>query len=301
MADLFHSVMKITKLTAKTVKKANKVIKRTMKNNKNSKEEDPHRPTQTTAETDVLPIAWPLKKKKSPWFIQWTHSDERFSLTEDGALRVKLIKDCHGLKSGAAFRANPHMILPADAATLSYSVYFPPDFNFVKGGKLPGLNIGCNPMDCSTGGGWSETGGSFRIMFREHGAAIGYMYMPLPGAGPGAFDAQNDEYKAVGKVKGNAGIDLWHGKNGGDLQLKAGSWNTVSISVRLNTPGHSNGAVAVTVNRRTRSLDGILWRLNDNSKINAVNFVTFFGGGSDVWNSPVDTFVCYKDVSFAAV
>jgi hypothetical protein len=299
MPDLLESVMKLTKLTAKTVKKANKAIKKTMSKN-NSKIESEAIHSTTQADTDVLPITWPLKKKKAPWYLQWTHGDERFSLTEDGALRVELVKGCYGLKSGAAFRANPHMMLPADAATLSYSVYFPPDFDFVKGGKLPGVNIGCNPMDCSTGGGWSDTGGSFRIMFREHGAAIGYMYMPLPGAGPGAFEAQNAEYKAVGKVKSTAGIDLWHGKNGGDLQLKPGSWNTVSISVRLNTPGHSNGAVAVTVNGRTRSLDGILWRLNDNSKINAVNFVTFFGGGSDDWSSPVDTFVCYKDIAFAA-
>ena len=124
--------------------------------------------------------------------------------------------------------------------------------------------------------------------------------MPLPGAGPGSFEAQSDEFKAVGQVKGGTGIDLWHGRKGADLQLRAGQWNSVSISVRLNTPGHSDGAVAITVNAQTKALEGVLWRLTGTSQINAVNFVTFFGGGSDDWNSPVDTYVCYKDISFAA-
>lgn len=123
-----------------------------------------------------LPIEWPLRRGEDPWRCQWTKNEDRISM-EDGALRFNFVPGLYGLASGAAFRGNPFDSFPCDAATLSYSIFFPPDFNFVKGGKLPGMNIGCNPIDCSSGGEWSETGGSFRVMFRERGAAIGYMYV----------------------------------------------------------------------------------------------------------------------------
>ena len=309
--NLMKNMAKLAKKTAKSVAKVTKEVSKKVERVASKKDkrtngdvpDSPYSPPKNKVrcpESHSLPIIWPQKKNKHPWYFMWTRAPERISLTTEGFLRFQIVKDCHGLDSGAAFRCNPNLMLPADAATLSYSVFFPPDFNFVKGGKLPGVNIGCDPMDCSTGGSWSETGGSFRIMFRENGTAIGYAYMPLPGAGYGAFDSQPDEFKSIAQVKGKAGIDMWYGRRGQDLQLQAGRWNTVSISVRLNTPAISDGAVAVTINGKTRAMDGILWRLKEDSKINAVNFVTFFGGGTDDWNSPVDTYVCYKDIAFAA-
>lgn len=311
MPNLVKNVAKFAKKAAKSVKKATNNVTREVKRVASKREqgagddppESPYSPPKHKArcpDSHTLPIAWPMKKSKGPWYLMWTRSPERISLTEEGFFRVQLVKDCHGLASGAAFRANPNLMLPADAATLSYSIFFPPDFDFVKGGKLPGINIGCDPMECSTGGCWSDTGGSFRIMFREHGTAIGYAYMPLPGGGYGAYDSQHEEFKGVANVKGKTGIDMWHGRRGQDLQLQPGKWNTISISVRLNTPAIADGAVAVTVNGKTRALDGILWRLRPEPRINSVNFVTFFGGGTDDWNSPVDTYVCYKDIAFAA-
>lgn len=296
---IVNQLLNFSKLTAKAVKKASRSISRKIERGDN-----PYRPKKTPYDTSLLPLAWPLPKRRPPWYVQWSKNPERISLvsvdTDEHALRFDLVKGCHGLASGAAFRANPNAWLPADAATLTYSVYIPEGFDFVKGGKLPGLNIGCAPNDCSTGGAWSDTGGSFRPMFRERGACIGYMYAPLPGAGQGTFDAQHEEYKAVAKVKGVTGIDLWHGKSGADLQLRSGAWNSISISVRLNTPGYPDGAVALTVNGRTKSMDGILWRLNEASRINAVNFVVFFGGGSAEWDSLVDTYMLFKDISFAS-
>lgn len=60
-------------------------------------------------------------------------------------------------------------------ATLEYEVYFPSDFEWVKGGKLPGLAGG--PTGC--GGGKDPTScWSARIMWRREGDGEAYMYVP---------------------------------------------------------------------------------------------------------------------------
>lgn len=137
-------------------------------------------------------------------------------------------------------------------------------------------------------------------MFRERGAAIGYAY-PCLGDGQRSFDAQGDAFKAVAKVKGGAGIDMWHTKDDNeDCMLVPGQWNTVEMHLKLNTPGQADGSASITVNGKTKSCDGMVWRSDDQPKINALNFVAFFGGGSDEWNSPTDTWMKFKDVSFSA-
>ena len=302
-------IKKLAKLPGNAAKKAGKFLRKPF-NRFTSKDDDALTPYKASSQlypppsTDHLPIPpFPLTKKKAPWYIQWVRSPERISKTAEDTLKFELIKGCHGIESGAAFTANPNMMLPADTATLTYSVFFPVGFDFVKGGQLPGITIGALPYESATGGSWSETGGSFRIMFRDHGAAIGYAYFPLPGAAQGALAAQNEDFKEVAEMKaggGTTGIALWDGRFRGDFQLRTGAWNTVSVSVRLNRAGHEDGAVAMSVNGRTKSLTGVVWRLDPATRISAVNFVSFFGGDSDDWNSAVDTHVCFKDISFAA-
>ena len=80
---------------------------------------------------------------------------------------------------------------------LSYSVYFPADFDFVKGGKLPGLysstgfmnsstgTIDANTDSCSGGAG-NEAGKScwsIRLMWRENGEGELYLYLPIQKSG----------------------------------------------------------------------------------------------------------------------
>jgi len=158
----------------------------------------------------LLPILWPLKKNAQPWNMSWHKFPDRISC--DGTvLRFQFVPGVFGLKSGCAFRANPFRSLPADSCMFRYSVYFPPEFNWVKGGKLPGVNFGTAPNKCSTGGDWCCDSGSFRIMFRQNGDAIGYAYMALPGGGPGSFAAQRPEVQAVSKVEGETNrIALCH-------------------------------------------------------------------------------------------
>lgn len=57
---------------------------------------------------------------------------------------------------------------------LHYTLHFSEDFNFVKGGKLPGLCGG----DCPRGGNKSQYGFSTRFMWRRDGQLETYAYTP---------------------------------------------------------------------------------------------------------------------------
>lgn len=79
-------------------------------------------------------------------------------------------------QGGSEFYAKPLDISEANSVTLEYKVFFPGDFDWVKGGKLPGLYggharcSGGNPaLDCF----------STRLMWRAGGA--GELYLVMPG------------------------------------------------------------------------------------------------------------------------
>ncbi|MGH7749202.1 MAG: polysaccharide lyase, partial [Candidatus Dormibacteria bacterium] len=59
-------------------------------------------------------------------------------------------------------------------ATLSYDIRFPVGFQFVQGGKLPGVYGGVEPF---SGGGHNASGWSMRLMWRPNGAAEVYGYV----------------------------------------------------------------------------------------------------------------------------
>ena len=65
------------------------------------------------------------------------------------------------------------------AVRLEYEVFLPAGFDFVKGGKLPGL-MGGPSGDC---GGGADPDGCFsvRLMWRRDGAGEAYMYVPQGG------------------------------------------------------------------------------------------------------------------------
>lgn len=242
------------------------------------------------------PLSIPvLVKDKAPWYIRGMSHENNFKV-EDGKLRLNYVGGKWASESGASFHANPFKSLPKDSCVFGYKVYFPPDFNFKKGGKLPGLCIGNNDKDCATGSNWSTSGGSYRVMFRENGVAIAYLYLPL-GDPESALKAQSKSYKAVADT-GHAGHNLW--RKEASLKFQKGKWNTVSMRLRLNTPGSSNGSLSLTINGTTKSLDGIVWRKSAASKISSVNVVSFFGGSTSDWAAPSGAWAAFSDFRFKA-
>jgi hypothetical protein len=226
--------------------------------------------------------------------MSWVKFGDRISV-QDGALRFAIKRNASGLGSGAAFRANPRRVFPSDSCSLSYSVFFPPNFDFVKGGKLPGVCFGSKGRECSTGGKWSKDAGSFRVMFREKGAAIGYVYMAL-GSPTNTMNQQSAEFKAVAKTTRKTGINLWHNPRNPTFRMLAGSWNAVLVQIRLNSPSSRDGWLSMTINGKTMRLDGLTFRTSSSVRVDTLNFVTFLGGSGKEWESKVDSYILFKDV-----
>ena len=161
--------------------------------------------------------------------------------------------------SGAQWKMN--LATRFDELYCAYVVRFAPDFDFVKGGKLPGLVGGA----ANTGGhkpdgrdGWSA-----RMMWRTAGAAVQYVY----------HVDQPTEY----------GEDFsWN--IGGQRVFRPGVWHRVEHRVVINTPGRRDGIVQgwfdgqLALDRRT-----IRFRDVDSFAIDAFYFSTFFGGDDPTW------------------
>lgn len=78
-------------------------------------------------------------------------------------------------QGGADFYATPLDLHDAQNVSLEYSIFFPADFDWVQGGKLPGIYGG--HTGCS-GGDAAVTCFSTRLMWRAGGAGELYLVCP---------------------------------------------------------------------------------------------------------------------------
>ena len=156
-----------------------------------------------------------------------------------------------------------------ESATLRYSVRFPEGFDFVRGGKLPGLYGGTATAGGRTPSG--DDGFSTRYMWRSAGEGEVYAYLP-----------KSDE---VGTSLGR-----------GSWSWPTGRWVTTEQEVVLNTPGRANGRLTVRIDgKQVLKLDDVVFRDVDGVRIDGLFFSTFFGGGDPSWATPVDQSVQFAD------
>jgi hypothetical protein len=161
----------------------------------------------------------------------------------------------------------------ADRLVLRYSVRFPDHFNFVKGGKLPGLYGGRVTSGRRIPDG--ENGFSTRYMWRTGGAGEVYAYLPTSQSHGTSFGR-------------------------GNWKFSTGKWHQIEQQVTLNSVGSPNGEIKVLFDgKQVLDQQGILFRTTDALKIDGVLFSTFFGGGDATWATPVDTYVDFADFSIA--
>jgi hypothetical protein len=153
---------------------------------------------------------------------------------------------------------------PVDELHLRYYVRFQPGFDFVKGGKLPGLYGGTKTSGRRIPNG--TNGFSTRYMWRGGGAGEVYAYLPSSVAHGTSL-----------------GRGSWH--------FVPGQWMCMEQAVQLNTPGQANGSVTVWVNgRQVFQQTDMVYRTSDGLKIDGLFFSTFFGGGDASWASPTDQY-----------
>ena len=163
---------------------------------------------------------------------------------------------------------------PVEAATLSYCLRFPVGFDFVKGGKLPGLFGGTVTSGQHIPDG--TDGWSTRYMWRRGGAGEVYAYLPTSVA---------------------HGTSLGRGA----WSITPGRWQCLAQTVVLNTPGVANGSVTLRLDgRQVFAAKGLLFRTTSALRIDGVFFSTFFGGGDPSWASPRLQYADFADVAVAS-
>ena len=126
---------------------------------------------------------------------------------------------------------------------------FGSEFDFVKGGKLPGLFGG--QVSCS-GGAESEECFSTRFMWRRDGDGEVYGYLPNKQVCSGI--ASHSLSFTVLQVDGfcdapdvHCNYDYGHSLGRGSWQFVPGEWLTISQTIRLNTVSVMDGSIVVKV------------------------------------------------------
>ncbi|KAI9265550.1 hypothetical protein EDC94DRAFT_605249 [Helicostylum pulchrum] len=189
-----------------------------------------------------------------------------------------------GVKGGTEFYTDPYPGVSYNTALLSYDIAFDASFDWVKGGKLPGLYGGPLGEGCS--GGEKANGNncfSVRLMWRKNGAGEAYAYIPT-----------SERLCSTKQVTCNS--DYGTSFSRGIIRFKKQQWTHLDMFIRLNTGSESNGILQVwqdgslKINQRH-----IQFRANDSVGISNTMFSTFFGGGSVDYATPIDTSSYFKN------
>lgn len=178
-----------------------------------------------------------------------------------------------------------------DEAYLSYRVKFAAGFDFVRGGKLPGLAGGSAPSGSAPADG--VRGWTGRLMWRtafrgETGqpeqrtsGLISYAKHVFSGF---AMDGrQEDEVFVIEPDTGEQSV------------LQSDRWYTIRQRVVMNTPGQRDGIQQIWLDGRlVHTETNLQYRNTADLKIDRMFFSTFFGGG-EVWRSSKEEFAFFDD------
>ena len=195
---------------------------------------------------------------------------------EGGFLRVRYPEDSVNFGSaddetplgGAAFYAP---FARTKVSCLHYRVRFPADFEFAKGGKLPGLYAGEAPSGGEKVSG--KDGWSIRLMWRE--------------------DGEGELYEYIFNKKGKYGLSAGRGA----FTFPLGRWVAVDLEVVVNDPDKRNGKARLWIDGHpVIEQDDLVYSTEEDGPLEGgLMFSTFFGGSSDSWASPKDQHVDFAD------
>jgi len=177
-----------------------------------------------------------------------------------------------------------------------YDVMFDKDFQFVKGGKLPGLGcsqaVGDAPTGCAANG--QFTGCSARMMWHCLGTCQtsgnqyvleSYLYHP------GKKSDCGDYYMLCDSADGNINPPIGATNRGCSQPtvVKANTWYTVKQDLQLNSFDSSgkpsaNGLLQHHIDGKLRiQKKPLTSRSNDKVFISTICMETFFGGSTTDW------------------
>jgi hypothetical protein len=156
----------------------------------------------------------------------------------------------------------------------SYWLKFPENFDFVLGGKLPGIgsekpNTGGNKPN-------GHDGWSVRAMWNKQGQLGQYVY-------------HMDQKRAFGEFM------QW------DMSpITKGKWHSIQTWVKLNTPQQKNGIIQTRVDGKVvlNKMD-IRFRMKAGLEIERFLFSSFFGGQGATWAPKKDEFLYLDNVTIS--
>jgi hypothetical protein len=215
----------------------------------------------------------------------WTSGMDRARVVFDPdknhkVLEIKYPKGSLGPEQGGSQWIS-YLPLAQEKVTASYWVRFPKNFDFVRGGKLPGFVGGHqdgHPNSTVTGGvhPTGKNGWSARIMWRKDGRVVQYVYhMNQPG---------------------KWGEDFKWEVNGASALFKPGIWQKLTTEVTMNAPGKKNGRIRSWLDDvQALDIQGLEFRATKDLRIDAFYFSTFFGGDEPDWAATKDETIRFDD------
>jgi len=185
----------------------------------------------------------------------------------------------------------------AKEVLFSYSVMFASDWDWVKGGKLPGIFGGEGDSSFQCSGGRKEDRCrcfSLRLMWRSNGKGEIYAYMP----------PHEENTKALLSVppKSHGNYDYGFSVGSGSFTFDRGSWITIAQRVKLNDPGANDGELQLWIDGKSViNTAGLVFHDSLASHVHGAHFQTFFGGHTQDWASPKDQKAWFTNVSGAVL
>lgn len=163
-----------------------------------------------------------------------------------------------------------------DTLYFGFRIKFNEDFDFVWGGKLPGLAGGKGNSGGVIPNG--KDGWSLRVMWNDENKFVAYVYHP-------------DQVWNYGDA---FPFDMSDQKDG---QIERGKWYTLQIRLQLNTPGKKDGSIIGWLNgKKALVKKGLRFRDISGLEIDRFDFVSFFGGYGPKWAPKVDQMAFIDDV-----
>jgi hypothetical protein len=197
---------------------------------------------------------------------------DRLKTDTSGRLRFYLPTGMLGsANTGGIIKAK---IVPKNEYTFEYEIRFDAGFPWSMGGKVPGFSGGAGYTGGSGDGARTGDGFSVRMMWREDGRIIPYLYY----------------YEMPGDFGHTFGETLGYFTN-----TKA---HKVKYWAKLNTGSDKNGALKIWLDDvEVLNKTDLIYR-TDNSKIDTVHISIFAGGSTPEWNMTGDGYIRLSYISW---
>ncbi|KAJ6504722.1 polysaccharide lyase family 14 protein [Mycena vitilis] len=183
----------------------------------------------------------------------------------------------------------------ATHVVLSYRMMLQSGWEWVKGGKLPGIFGGDGDFSYAcTGGRQTDRCKCFNVrpMWRSKGLGELYTYLPLT-------PTNRERLLAVPpSSKENSDYGFSVGRNAFKFDIAVGNWVSLAFRVKLNSIGCDDGELELWVDGKSViKVAGMMLRDSERSRIKGAHFQTFFGGHTDDWASPKDQRAWFADLT----